>query len=592
MVDSMIQRSSICFDFTGYDHQVDVARSPDDRLYLDCGNALGPGVIDHHQLPAYHGSTTGLIVLHPELVSGSLRADREVNDPFTIVLHQQPDLDCLTSAYLAVCLLCDGTVPTGADAMARYVDDIDTGQPGFSLDRPFTLYTAYLLLVNDLCGHDRTLWHDLIEKGLQVVEFALGRVAADGVSILDVDAFECASVFRARDRREVQLDRDRYFDKLAPTSSSCRRYKLRLPCVFGGTQEVDALFARDVQNVDDPNRCIYFKDWARTDFENSPAGQGFQALSVFVPESPGAESDDSTGRRSTSAQVRRCILSVTPSSGVTLKGLGAQLELAESECRIKQLGVDDRVIDRKTGQSLPKRPGYDNADPWYDGRGHNYTIVDSPRSGTRLEAEQIENVFAQFGNRMADDAEPFWVPSPGDDSDSRFGDPSERQPAGGSGNDIAQMSALVKQWQVKNRRAFDDITLPEIFISYSRKKLDWVEANVVAPMIYEFGDGQIFFDKRSLQGGMSWLSELADGVMRCRLFIPVFCPPYFRSDFCQWELQLAITRDPTGQKRIVLPVMLEESELPAFCKLIQVQAVEGADFSARLVQMARAMVAK
>jgi hypothetical protein len=36
-------------------------------------------------------------------------------------------------------------------------------------------------------------------------------------------------------------------------------------------------------------------------------------------------------------------------------------------------------------------------DPWYDGRGHNYTIVDSPRSGTLLRYQQIiDCVLAEY----------------------------------------------------------------------------------------------------------------------------------------------------------------------------------------------------
>ena len=43
--------------------------------------------------------------------------------------------------------------------------------------------------------------------------------------------------------------------------------------------------------------------------------------------------------------------------------------------RRQVLGVDDRCQDPSTGQLRPPRPGYDNADPWYDGRGHDFGIV-------------------------------------------------------------------------------------------------------------------------------------------------------------------------------------------------------------------------
>ena len=56
---------------------------------------------------------------------------------------------------------------------------------------------------------------------------------------------------------------------------------------------------------------------------------------------------------------------------------------------------------------LAPRPGYDNSDPWYDGRGHRYTIVDSPNEGTVLTAEEIERIFLEFGEATAMNLKPL-----------------------------------------------------------------------------------------------------------------------------------------------------------------------------------------
>jgi hypothetical protein len=185
----------------------------------------------------------------------------------------------------------------------------------------------------------------------------------------------------------VRADLERYRRKLADPRCRARRVRLRLPGEFGGQSEAETLLVRDAQNTADPEACLFFKDWARTDAEHSPGGKGFVGLSVFVSES--------------AREVRRCILSVTPGSGVTLKGLGELLDRAESERRQQVYGVDDRVTDPASGQPLAPRSGWGNADPWYDGRGHGYTIVDAPRSGTLLGAEAIEDVFVRFGNPEA-----------------------------------------------------------------------------------------------------------------------------------------------------------------------------------------------
>jgi hypothetical protein len=45
------------FEFVGYGAPAEAPREGLGRLFLDVGNDLGPGVIDHHHLPAYTGST-------------------------------------------------------------------------------------------------------------------------------------------------------------------------------------------------------------------------------------------------------------------------------------------------------------------------------------------------------------------------------------------------------------------------------------------------------------------------------------------------------------------------------------------------------
>jgi hypothetical protein len=377
------------FAFTGMGAPAPARTAAQDRLFLDVGNDLRPGVLDHHHLTAYTGSTASLVLAHPAFVDGAVARGRRPDDPFTIVLHEQPDLDCLVSAYLAIAYLGPGSFPAGADALARYSDLVDEGSPGFTLARPFTLYAAYQQLVNRLArqrwGSDAVQWQERLRQGLSLVAHVVAELGPER-SLPDVDAFACPGLFGPGDREEVARDVERYRRKLADPRTRARTARLRLPGRFGGTEEVEALLVRDVQNAGDPEGCVFFKDWARTDAEHSAAG-GFVALSVF--HAPGPQ------------QVRRGILSATPSSSVILRGLGALLDEAEAARRRQVHGVDDRVTDPVTGEPKPARPGYGNADPWYDGRAHGYTIVDAPRSGTLLTADEVEAVFLRFGNCAA-----------------------------------------------------------------------------------------------------------------------------------------------------------------------------------------------
>jgi hypothetical protein len=392
----MVRRESIGFAFVGMGELAPVADSPRDRLYLDVGNGLRAGVIDHHQDSA--GSTAGLVLAHPELVAGSVNPRRGSDDPFTIVLHALPDLDCIASAFLAVRYLSEGTFPEGAEALAHYVAKVDEGSFGLSRDNPFTLYSALIQRFNRLIrlpwNSDHECWRQLVVGGLTMVDYTLRQVVTRGIALPAVDAFACPDLIEPGDRGEVMEDLKRYRCKLDDPGTHARQFRLALPGRYGGVVELEALLARDVQNPEDPDHCLFFKDWARGDAERCPTEGGFAALCVWATEGP--------------RRPRRAIISVTPGCGASLKGLGERLEQAESARRKAAYGADDRLIDPASGEPKTPRPGYPNADPWYDGRTHGHTIVDSPRSGTLLTADQVEAIFLDFGRKAEAFNFPVW----------------------------------------------------------------------------------------------------------------------------------------------------------------------------------------
>jgi hypothetical protein len=86
--------------------------------------------------------------------------------------------------------------------------------------------------------------------------------------------------------------------------------------------------------------------------------------------------------KNSSGQIYRVVISVDPHSKFILPYLGYELEKAETLKR-KSLGKE------RTGKPRFEKEYCDNEDPWYDGRGHGFTIVDSPRNGTILEYGEI-----------------------------------------------------------------------------------------------------------------------------------------------------------------------------------------------------------
>ena len=388
----LVSRDCLQFAFTGYGMQVDPLPQPADCLYLEVGNRLAPGIIDQHHLVASTGSTARLVLHHPDLVDGAVSPQRAPTDPFTIVLHREPDLDCLASAYLAMAYLEQRAFPPHAEALAAYVDLVDQGYLGMSQAYPFALYSAYSAVRHRLLRRPwekpEAMWRQGLQDGFALLACVLGAIQDATCDILQIDAFACSEVLTADDRQEILRDLERYRRKLRHPACHTRVLTLTLPGQQGDRVTADTLLIRDVQHASDPERCLFFKDWARTDQVTSPHQQGFVALCVFESATPPA--------------LPRGIISVRPDSGASLQGLGQMLDQQEATARVERFGVDDRVVDPQTQAPKPPRLGYDNSDPWYHGRGHNYTIVDAPRQGTLLSAEAIERVVLAFANRHGD----------------------------------------------------------------------------------------------------------------------------------------------------------------------------------------------
>ena len=84
----------------------------------------------------------------------------------------------------------------------------------------------------------------------------------------------------------------------------------------------------------------------------------------------------------------RYIISVLADSGLTLADLAAGLDEVETQRRAHLMETTESPALSRAGRA---RPGFGNADPWYDGRALVLanTIVDSPRQGSVLKLDDV-----------------------------------------------------------------------------------------------------------------------------------------------------------------------------------------------------------
>ena len=374
------------FEFVGHGTLLHPRR---DTVALDVGNRCEHGLLDQHQDEGLGPSTSRLVVTRPELVYDHLvgpwldRADsgvdvRGVGWAPVITTHYSPDFDGVVSALLVQRLVEDGELPPWADALSHFAGAIDQGRLRF--DKAW-LETGRLPIS---CAFYARLGDDdtsRMQRGLSLLRAELAHLAqavGDGgrwTASLFTGAHMggwCSTDEGADIARDLRADYERYRADLATPGRVRADVTARLPLApVGGAPWHPRLAARrdaKAMVVSEVPDSRMFKDWARAD--------GFELLVIPRQLPRGVE-----GRTWLVVSIDPLAEDAQSEGRVTLRGLGAALESAERATRLAGGG------DTRTGS--PRWPGASNDDPWYDGRGHAYGIVDVPRDKSVLRHDQV-----------------------------------------------------------------------------------------------------------------------------------------------------------------------------------------------------------
>ncbi len=371
--------------------------TPDGEVWIDVGGRLGERVFDHHGGDTDSWCTAELVVEHfEELLPQTLR---ELDD-VTLVMHTQPGLDGIVSTWLAHSVILSHNLPSPRHAVNSIVRAVAQHDQGFlRTDDPTGCWSLVLRLA--VATHPRAREDEgEIECGLRLVEQSHAALA-DGRSLEDVARGMVTPTVHAiiahgeRDYGE-DLSRALQFQVrlpvrlLEPWLRTCENVPQDRPDPQSERWSLaDAIF------LDDPTSTL-FRELARGDRDNSPNGKGF-ALMVVSRDAEGAHDPP----------LRRHVISTDPMSGLQLKGLGKELEARE------QQKEDELAVSLATGRErIPPgtgRHGYNVPSPWYDGRGHAFTIVDSPllrigdRSvcGSLLSSNEVLDAVWEYGDPLS-----------------------------------------------------------------------------------------------------------------------------------------------------------------------------------------------
>jgi hypothetical protein len=368
-------------------------------LCLDVGGKLAPGILDHHGGQADAHGAAAAVLAHPEYAHAHLlgpwlsrgpRAGMAVGERWepTLVLHRAPDWDALVAVHLAMFLIENGDFPPWADALSSYALLVDQGRYRIpATARPSDLMVPHLaFLAAQHVGPTRTDDERCLRRGLDlldsVVEAVSRSTAGRAISAEDfydapaarewarIGRFADLAMFLEEDWGRAELDRasSPALQADRTPSSGFGPTLVRLPATDGGP-----LIEVPAQVLQKPSTSALNKYWVRA------SGRPFFICPLTLPPAHLGANGGTV--------YPRVIVSLDPTWTADgrkpwLNGLGQALERAEHTARVAAHGQDDRG-------GPPRWEGATNADPWYDGRGHEYTIIDAPACGSVLPYAEV-----------------------------------------------------------------------------------------------------------------------------------------------------------------------------------------------------------
>ena len=344
-------------------------------IWIDVGNKMEKGILDHHGEENDNSECAAeMVYKHPEFVLQNITN----SDDLTIVGHILPDFDCVASAYLVKKLAENGELSPEMEKIVEYARLTDTGKIRPSRNdvrNPYSILNAEAYMPQNANVNFDELNQNIMKKGFELIEYCLERIRKNPeLSFDSPELIEENSPFM----EEIKLleEASKQYEEVVETAEET---ELTLPTIDGKTKKVPGIFVKKVPQNELTRDMM--KNWLRND------GYVFTSIAIYDSKKWRKEN----GEIYEGVDTSRAILSVAPDQGVNLKGLGELIEEAENE-ECKKLGII-RFSKSRNGEILyTNRPGYNSPDPWYDGRGHKYEIIDGPMAGSVLSISTINEI--------------------------------------------------------------------------------------------------------------------------------------------------------------------------------------------------------
>lgn len=354
-------------------------------------------------------SYSGIIAYSPNLILDNI--DNSSNS-IEFLINGYKKVDYHVAVYFSISLIKLGRLPKYYKELLDYIESCEEEKVIFDSSNKINLFSMISIIefipeVETIENKNERLIK-IFERGLEIIDYAHKRL--EKVSKIIPSDFFDKSIFRENDDfPEIDRILKDYNDYIEDTTND-KIYQVSFDAIdFNGNLKlVEALVFKESKT------CLFGAYWSRND-SRAPSGKGYDVIvspeKLYSGKKSMKRSELEHDLSKKNISLNRYRINCNINSGINLKGLGMYLELYEQLKEESAFDFDRSKLEiwRNSGPKNLKR--YKESKwsksqyPWYDGRNHEYSFVDSPTVDSLLTLDEVVELLANYSNEYIEELE-------------------------------------------------------------------------------------------------------------------------------------------------------------------------------------------
>jgi len=400
---------------SSFDHSIK------NRIVLNIASKFDESWVGHYGCSTNESSKksySGIIAYSPALILDNIDEDSE---KITFLINGQCSMDYIVSILFSIHLIEFGKLPKYYREILNYIEAVEADEIKITdknIINPFTIikslpYLESLKKIKDI--NDKNEY--ILKRGLRIIEYIHMRLDKlnnyNTVNLFDKSLIESKCEFQ----EEISILKKDYELYLIDTKGENNGIVLKEQLKVYSNEDNKKTFV-DTLIFLKPSNSIFCKYWARND-SNSPSGSGYSCILNIENRFNGKRTEERKKMEQELFEknivLNRYTVSVDPMKGLNIYGLGMYLELFEQMKEEKIFNNDFELINkwRDRSNGIPTRfrdsKWCINQFPWYDGRVHNFTQVDSSSIDSLLNINEVIFILRNFTEEYIEEVDLSYI---------------------------------------------------------------------------------------------------------------------------------------------------------------------------------------